>query len=140
MRLKKRYYISLAALLILSALIFYKYYYVNPNADHNVVQKELLNSFYSAFRTEDYGAMADLMSDHNPQMVINVRRWYGEVTSFQIKEIRRTSAAERKAVVSVTSRRNNQQHVNTDYLILVEGIDGWKISSYESDLDYKLPG
>ncbi|MDO3678569.1 hypothetical protein [Paenibacillus ehimensis] len=140
MQLKKRYYISLAALLILSALIFYKYYYVNPNADHNIEQKDLLNSFYSAFRTKDYGAIADLMSNHNPQMVITVRIWYGEVTSFQIKEIRRTSATEKKAVVSVTSRRNNQQHVNTDYLILVEGIDGWKISSYESDLDYKLPG
>lgn len=83
MRLKKRHYIGLTALLILAALLFYKYYYVNPNADHNVVQKDLLNSFYSAFRTEDYGAIAELMSDHNPQMVINVRRWYGEVTGFQ---------------------------------------------------------
>ncbi|WP_088833578.1 hypothetical protein [Paenibacillus tyrfis] len=140
MRLKKRYYISLSALLILAGLIFYKYYYVNPYADHNIVQKDLLNSFYSAFQTEDYGSIANLMSNHNPQMVINVRRWYGEVTDFQIKEIRRTSATEKKAVVSVTSRRNNAQHDNTDYLILIKGIDGWEISSYESDLDYKLPG
>lgn len=99
----------------------------------------LLYSFYSPFKTEDYGSIADLMSNHDPQMVINVRRWYGEVTGFQIKEIRRTSATEKKAVVSVTSRRNNAQHVNTDYLKLIKGIDGWEISSYESDLDYKLP-
>ncbi|MCP3773206.1 hypothetical protein NLX71_07725 [Paenibacillus sp. MZ04-78.2] len=138
--MKKRYYISLAALLVLAGFIFYKYYYVNPYADHNIVQKELLNSFYGAFRTKDYGSIADLMSNHNPQMVITVRHWYGEVTSFQIKEIRKTSATEKKAVVSVTSRRNNEQHVNTDYLILTKGIEGWKIRSYESDLDYKLPG
>ncbi|UUZ90354.1 hypothetical protein LJK87_31030 [Paenibacillus sp. P25] len=138
--MKKRHYISVAPLLILAGLLSYRYYFVNPNADHNIVQKKLVDSFYVAFAAEDYSSIAGLMSNGNPQMVINVRHWYGEVISFYIKEIRRISSTEKKAVVSITSRRNNEQHVNTDYLVLIEGKNGWQISSYESDLDYKLPG
>lgn len=139
-QMKKRHYISVALLLILAGLLSYRYYFVNPNADHNIVQKKLVDSFYVAFAAEDYSSIAGLMSNGNPQMVINVRHWYGEVISFYIKEIRRISSTEKKAVVSITSRRNNEQHVNTDYLVLIEGKNGWQISSYESDLDYKLPG
>ncbi|UUZ83505.1 hypothetical protein LJK88_06495 [Paenibacillus sp. P26] len=94
--MKKRHYISVAPLLILAGLLSYRYYFVNPNADHNIVQKKLVDSFYVAFAAEDYSSIAGLMSNGNPQMVINVRHWYGEVISFYIKEIRRISSTEKK--------------------------------------------
>lgn len=136
---KKRLFYLIVILVVCFIFLYYLFLYNNPNSTNNIPQRVIIEKFYQAFKTEDYTTIALLTSNNNPQMVINVRHWYGDVEDFKIKEIKSISESEKKAKVSVTSVRNNEKHKDTDTLILVKLNDSWLIKSYESDLDYKLP-
>ncbi|PZE21423.1 hypothetical protein [Paenibacillus xerothermodurans] len=137
---KKRVIYFVVILVVCLISFYYFFLHNNPNSKSNIPQRVIIEKFYQAFKTEDYGTIAPLFLDNNPQMVINVRIWYGDVQDVKIREIKTISESEKKVKVSVTSLRNNEKHNDTDTLILVKQNDSWLIKSYGSDLDYKLPG
>ncbi|GIP36444.1 hypothetical protein J2TS4_56540 [Paenibacillus sp. J2TS4] len=111
----------------------------NPHAKHNTAIKNILDKFYDAFVREDYQTISGLIDNKNPQMVINVRHWYGEVQKYEILSIQSDGKFEKKAKVRVTSRFNNEERNNIDRISLIKQQDEWFIQSYNSDLDYTLP-
>jgi hypothetical protein len=136
---KKRLFYFIVILVVCLISLSYIFLYNSPNSTSNIPQRVIIEKFYQAFKIKDYTTIAPLTINNNPQMVINVRHWYGDVEDFKIREIKSISDSEKKAKVSVTSVRNNEKHKDNDTLILVKQNDSWLIKSYESDLDYKLP-
>ncbi|WP_213587315.1 hypothetical protein [Paenibacillus sp. J2TS4] len=135
---KKITSILLVATVLLSAYWLYNYM-SNPHAKHNTAIKNILDKFYDAFVREDYQTISGLIDNKNPQMVINVRHWYGEVQKYEILSIQSDGKFEKKAKVRVTSRFNNEERNNIDRISLIKQQDEWFIQSYNSDLDYTLP-
>ncbi|WP_079912050.1 hypothetical protein [Paenibacillus sp. 32352] len=134
----KKLILSVMAFALLSALLYY-FVYASPNAKWNSPQRYILDQFYQAFQTKDYSMISPLIFDRNPQMVINIRHWYGDVKSYHIQTIRSVSSSEKQAVITVTSLREGKEHRNTDTILLAKQDGGWAITSYNSDLEYKLP-
>lgn len=134
----KKFVLSVMASALLSVLLYY-FVYANPNAKWNSPQRYIVNQFYQAFQAKDYSMISPLIFDLNPQMAINIRHWYGDVKSYRIRTIRSISSSEKQTVITVTSLREGKKHRNTDTIILAKQDDGWLITSYNSDLEYKLP-
>lgn len=136
---KLRFFAFIFVIFVICLFSLYQYWSSNPNAKHNSAAAQTLEKFYAAFLDENYAAVALLVESHNPQMVINVRHWYGQVEKYQIKTIRNLKNQQKEAKILVTSYRNNEIETNTDTILLTRQQDEWLIKSYRSDLEYKLP-
>ncbi|MGN7383008.1 hypothetical protein ACTHRH_13935 [Paenibacillus sp. SAFN-117] len=128
----------LAVILIISAYLLFNYM-SDPYAKHNIAAKNTLDKFYDAFIREDYQTISTLIVNKNPQMVINIRHWYGDVKKYEIIHIRKVDEFEKKAKIKITSFLNSEERNNIDIILLKKQQDKWLVQNYDSDLGYTLP-
>ena len=114
-------------------------YWVSPSAKHNIAATQTLENFYLAFISKDYVEIAQFIKNNNPQIVINERHWYGDISKYEIKSMKRNKNNERIAKIIVKTIINNQKKQYTDTIKLVKQTDKWVVESYHTNLQYKLP-
>ncbi|KPV60232.1 hypothetical protein QJ48_06900 [Paenibacillus sp. A3] len=120
--------------LICCALLYFLY----PSSIHNRDAARALDQFYQAFIKRDYATISKMMEDGNPQFVINERHWYGEVKRYQILYLLSMGTSRKKALVRVTTIRNEKEETYYDTLKLKKR-DQWLMESYSTNLKYNMP-
>lgn len=136
--LKNKMAILLIAL-ILIIVVYFLYFKNNPYSSGNLPVKEQLDIFYEAFMAEDYTAIAEISVNNNPQDVINVRPWYGEVNKYKIKSIKNIDGQHKEAKIIVRSMRNEKHEKNIDTIDLKKEGDKWLIYIYNTNFRHVMP-
>jgi hypothetical protein len=115
------------------------FYYFSPYSVKHREATRFLQQFYPPFMEEDYGAIAGLTDDGNPQFIINVRHFYGDARKYQILYIRDKGENRKKAYVRVTTIKAGKTKHYNDTLYLVKIKEEWKLQSYDTINQIKLP-
>ncbi|GGA18156.1 hypothetical protein GCM10008018_72680 [Paenibacillus marchantiophytorum] len=136
--------------LIIGSAIFFVYLYnQNPNAPKHAATRDALIKFYDLY-VKSVDHTEEFFPDHNPQLVINYRFWYGDIQSYRILKIRdidhpkqnsifnvRVIGKTKEALVEVMVKGTSTPFIDTVRLELVE--DKWLIVGYTTTNLHKMP-
>lgn len=136
--------------LIIGTAIFLIYLYnQNPNAPKHADTREALVKFYDLY-VKGVDHTEEFFPDHNPQLVINYRFWYGDIQSYRILKIRditppnqnsisntRVIGKTKEALVEVMVNGTITPFIDTVTLELVDS--KWLIVGYTTTNHHKMP-
>lgn len=136
-------------LIIGTAIFLIHLYNQNPNASKHADARDTLFKFYDLY-VKGVDHTEEFFPDHNPQMVINYRFWYGDIQSYRILKIRdidhpkqnsifnsRVIGKTKEAIVEVMVNGTITPFIDTVTLELMDS--KWLIVGYTTTNRHNMP-